>query len=256
MRNHDYGTSTEDRNVQQATVNLFADMGVQPASLQTGLVAATASTDTTPPTVTVTSPASGASVPGGSVTITGTASDVGGVVGVVEISTNGGTTWRRATGRENWSYTYTATEGAADIRIRAADDSANLSAPITHTFNVQPRVCPCSLWDPASPAGPEDGDTRAIEVGVKFRTDVDGWVTAIRYYKHATNTGTHIGNLWDVNGNNLGSVIFSGESIFRLAGSQPSISCSRNSQHHLYCFLLRIRPLCSLGRLLCIFGSG
>ncbi len=41
--NHDYGTSTEDRNVQQATVNLFADMGVQPASLQTGLVAATAS---------------------------------------------------------------------------------------------------------------------------------------------------------------------------------------------------------------------
>ena len=74
-----------------------------------------------------------------------------------------------------------------------------------------PRVCPCSLWDPASPAGPEDSDTRAIEVGVKFRTDVDGWVTAIRYYKHAANTGTHIGNLWDINGNNLGSVTFSEE---------------------------------------------
>ena len=35
--------------MQQATVNLFADMGVQPATLQAGLVAATASTDTTPP---------------------------------------------------------------------------------------------------------------------------------------------------------------------------------------------------------------
>ena len=33
--------------MQQATVNLFADMGVQPATLQAGLVAATASTDTT-----------------------------------------------------------------------------------------------------------------------------------------------------------------------------------------------------------------
>ncbi len=72
-------------------------------------------------------------MPGGSVTISGTASDVGGVVGVVEISTNGGSTWRRATGRANWSYTYTATEGAADIRVRAADDSVNLSDP-NHSY--------------------------------------------------------------------------------------------------------------------------
>ena len=39
--------STPDAAMQQATVNLFADMGVQPATLQAGLVAATASTDTT-----------------------------------------------------------------------------------------------------------------------------------------------------------------------------------------------------------------
>ena len=43
------GTPTDAR-MQQATVNLFADMGVQPATLQAGLVAASASTDTTPPT--------------------------------------------------------------------------------------------------------------------------------------------------------------------------------------------------------------
>ena len=34
--------------MQQATVNLFADMGVQPATLQSGLVAGTASADSTP----------------------------------------------------------------------------------------------------------------------------------------------------------------------------------------------------------------
>ena len=42
--------------MQQATVNLFADMGVQPTTLLTGLVAASASTDTSPPTSTITSP--------------------------------------------------------------------------------------------------------------------------------------------------------------------------------------------------------
>src|SRR4029077_5228237 len=56
---HDHAGPTADANMQQATVNLFADMGVQPASLQSGLVAVTASTDTTAPTATITSPAAG-----------------------------------------------------------------------------------------------------------------------------------------------------------------------------------------------------
>jgi VCBS repeat-containing protein len=201
--NHDRGVSTEDPNMQQATVNLFADMGVQPTTLQANLVAATTSTDTTPPTVAVTSPASGASVPGGSVTITGTASDAGGVVGVVEISTDDGTTWQRATGRESWSHTYTATEGTADVRVRAADDSVNLSDPITHTFEVEPRVCPCSIWpDTATPTTINENDNQpgGIEVGVKFQASEDGYITGLRYYWVSGDTGTHTGNLWAVNG--------------------------------------------------------
>ncbi|MGA2013185.1 MAG: N,N-dimethylformamidase beta subunit family domain-containing protein, partial [Solirubrobacteraceae bacterium] len=71
-----------DPNMEQATVNLFADMGnVQPATLESGLVAATESTDHTPPTSTITSPSSGASYSdGSSVTVTGTATDSGGGV--------------------------------------------------------------------------------------------------------------------------------------------------------------------------------
>ena len=46
--------------MQQATVNLFADMGAQPATLCRGLAAASASTDTTAPTSTITSPTQGA----------------------------------------------------------------------------------------------------------------------------------------------------------------------------------------------------
>ena len=42
--------------MRQATVNLFADMGVQPATLQAGLHRGDASTDTPPPRPTITSP--------------------------------------------------------------------------------------------------------------------------------------------------------------------------------------------------------
>ncbi len=91
--NHDRGAGVPtDLRMRQATVNLLADMGVQPVTLQNDLVAATISTDTTAPTSTITSPANGATVQQGtSVTITGTASDAGGgIVGGVEVSVDGG----------------------------------------------------------------------------------------------------------------------------------------------------------------------
>ena len=53
-------------SMQQATVNLFADMGVQPQTLISGLVGASGSTDTTAPTSTITSPSAGATVQDGS----------------------------------------------------------------------------------------------------------------------------------------------------------------------------------------------
>src|SRR5882672_9346422 len=129
---HDLSGTSADVNMQQATVNLLADMGVQPATLQGGLVPAVASTDTTPPTSAITSPSSGSTVsPGSSVTISGTAVDSGGgVVGAVEISADGGTTWHPAAGRENWSYITTSTNaGTVNVRSRAADDSGNLEVP-------------------------------------------------------------------------------------------------------------------------------
>jgi hypothetical protein len=137
--NHDRGNTAADPRMRQATVNLLADMQVQPATLQTPLVAASASTDATAPTSTITAPASGASLaPGASVTITGTASDSGGVVGGVEVSTDGGTTWHRASGRASWSYGWTATgTGTVTLMSRAVDDSGNLQGtPASRTVTV------------------------------------------------------------------------------------------------------------------------
>ena len=206
-----------DTAMQQATVNLFADMGAQPATLISGLAPATASTDTTPPTSTITSPAAGASLSDGSaVTISGTATDAGGgVVAGVEISTDGGTTWHPVTTMSTpdtsvtWSYSWIAHGNpTAAIESRAVDDSGNLEKPGTTTVNVN---CPCSIWGAGTTGGTDSGDGNAIEVGVKFKTDVFGVATGIRFYKASTNTGTHIGNLWTSSGQLLASATFTGE---------------------------------------------
>ncbi len=113
-------------------MNLLADMGVQPVTLQSGLVPATRSTDITPPTSIITAPTAGSSFPNGStVTITGTAADAGGgVVAGVEVSVDGGVTWHPATGHANWTYTWTPdTLGPVTIKSRAVDDSGNLETP-------------------------------------------------------------------------------------------------------------------------------
>jgi len=126
-----YGSST-DANMQQATVNLFADMGIQPATLQGGLLMATKSSDTIAPLSNITAPASGSQIRvNTAVSITGTAADSGsGVVGGVEVSTDGGTSWHPAVGRESWTYSWTPTStGNFTIRSRAVDDSGNLETP-------------------------------------------------------------------------------------------------------------------------------
>lgn len=113
--------------LRQATVNLFADMGVFAATLQNGLVAASQSTDTTAPASIIVSPAANATVVrGASVTVAGTASDSGGAVAGVEFSDDA-TRWHPANGRASWSYAWTAPllTGASQLRSRATDDSAN-----------------------------------------------------------------------------------------------------------------------------------
>jgi hypothetical protein len=62
-----------------------------------------------------------------------------------------------------------------------------------------------------TPAIVDGGDPGAVELGVKFRSDVAGTITGIRFYKSAANTGTHIGNLWSTAGAQLATVTFTGE---------------------------------------------
>jgi hypothetical protein len=220
--NHDnsfgFPTPAPSSEMQQAMVNLFADMGIQPATLQSGLTLATKSTDTTPPTSTITFPTAGSTVTlGNPVTITGTAADSGGgVVGGVEVSVDGGTTWHLAPGRESWSYIWTPGQvGPATLKSRAVDDSGNLETPSAgNSVTVASRNSGETLFTVQTPVlvNVSDGPGVNYELGTAFSSGAPGYVTAVRFWKASNETGTHTGHLWTAGGQSLGSVTFTNES--------------------------------------------
>ena len=192
-------------------VNLFADMGVQPETLQASLVLAQASSDHTSPTAVITSPTGGASVnQGQTVTITGTAADVGGRVAGIEVSTDGGATWHPAAGTTNWSYTWTASgPGTHVIEARATDDSVNLqSSPATLSVNVTGSSAPSLFTASNTPAQTNLNDGPQLEVGVKFQSSVAGQITALKFYRSPSDTGSDLLDLWTATGTKLASATF------------------------------------------------
>jgi hypothetical protein len=210
---HDGNGAPADIRMQQAQVNLLADMGAQPDTLAADLVPATQSTDTTPPTATISSPAAGATVPNGSaVTVTGTAVDTGGgIVAAVEVSTDGGDQWHRATGTTTWTYSYLQQGiGAADVRVRAVDDSANF--PATPTVRALTSSGPYTVFGELTPPTPDSGDASSVELGLRLTPSRDGFIAGVRFFKSGANTGAHTGSLWDSSGARLATVAFGDES--------------------------------------------
>jgi methionine-rich copper-binding protein CopC len=208
-----------DPVMQQATINLLADMGAQPATLESDLRPAAASTDTTPPTSTITSPTAGATFTNGTtVTITGTATDSGGGVAAgVEVSTDGGSTWHPVTTMSaaatsvNWSYTWSAADsGPVTIESRGTDDSGNIETPgsgVSVTVN-----CPCGIFGANwAPYVTSANDSSPYELGMKFQSSVPGWVAGVRFYKGTGNGGTHTGSLWTSSGTPLATGQFLNE---------------------------------------------
>ena len=69
-----------------------------------------------------------------------------------------------------------------------------------------------SIWPSSTvPAVIDRGPDRAVQLGVKFRSDVAGTIRGIRFYKAAGNTGTHVGSLWSRGGTRLANATFTNE---------------------------------------------
>lgn len=215
--NHQGPTTSTDRNVQQAMVNMFADMGIQPTTLDASLILATQSTDTLKPTSSISSPIIGASfLEGQHVTITGTAQDFGGgIIAGVEVSTDGGQHWFKATGRESWSYNWVVqASGTYTVMSRAVDDSVNLEAPSTGKQVTVTLPGTQGLWTLAEkPATEVAIDRDPVELGLRFQATTAGSVQGIRFYKGFYNIGDHVVSLWSSDGTLLATGVSTNESL-------------------------------------------
>ena len=197
--NHNNVATTPDVSIQQATINLFTDMNVQPTTIQAGLVFSRPSTNIVAPTTTISTPTAGANFTAGvPVTITGTATAASGsMVAGVEVSTDGGHTWYAATGRTSWSYTWTPpATGPVVITSRAADDGNNVGAP-SAGVSVMVTLAP----------------TSATGLVADYNFD-EGSGTIVHDLSGNGNTGTLSNVAWAASGHSSGGLSFNGTNSY------------------------------------------
>jgi hypothetical protein len=83
------------------------------------------------------------------------------------------------------------------------------------TTAATPSATTFTIWEPPhdTPDDPVfDEDAAAVEVGLKFRSERNGLITGVRFYKGGSeNDGEHVGHLWASDGTPLGAVTFTNE---------------------------------------------
>jgi len=113
------------------------------------------------------------------------------------------------------SNTAVATIAAGGLTTAVASGSTTISATsagIAGSTQLTVVQAATSIWQSTTVPGLVDGGAdKKVELGVKFRSDVAGKITGIRFYKAAANTGTHVGNLWTSTGTKLATATFTGE---------------------------------------------
>ena len=111
------------------------------------------------------------------------------------------------------------------------------SCPPLTGLNASPGTN-VSIFTTQTPTG-NPGQDAPVELGVKFRSSVAGYITGIRFYKTSGYSGTHIGELYSYPG---GAQACSGHfyrrNSQRLANYVFCLSGRHYCQHHLYCRFL------------------
>jgi hypothetical protein len=102
------------------------------------------------------------------------------------------------------------TRAAARVAVLALLAALGQATVQPATAAVPTGEGPYTIFGDTAPIGAYC-DNLAVELGVKFRTDVDGWITGVRFYKGPGNGGTHTGSLWTASGELLASGTFSAE---------------------------------------------
>ena len=99
----------------------------------------------------------------------------------------------------------TDTYRSANFWVDVVLGSAVAPPPVTGTTYT--------LWNNSTtPVNVNSGDGRAMEVGMKFKSDVAGSVSGVRFYKATQNNGVHNVSLWAADGTLLARALSTGES--------------------------------------------
>ena len=99
------------------------------------------------------------------------------------------------------SFTYAVSDGRGGTASASVSLAVNTaSASIVSLFSSNPTPSITSVNDPNS-----------VELGFKFQASGTGDVTGLRFYKGASNTGTHVANLWTSTGTLLATATFTNE---------------------------------------------
>jgi hypothetical protein len=135
------------------------------------------------------------------------------------------------------TYTMTLKGGSATPHITDTSGTP-LASDYTWSFTTAPAAPPptnLSIWAPSvTPGNPIISDGGPLEVGLKFRSDIGGYITGVRFYKGgASNGGTHVGHLWSSSGTQLGTVTFTNETTsgWQQALFQTPIAITANTTY-------------------------
>ncbi|HUI53566.1 MAG TPA: SBBP repeat-containing protein, partial [Bryobacteraceae bacterium] len=120
------------------------------------------------------------------------------------------------------SVTVTAGSTSAAFNAASGTVASSQSATVTATLGsssqsaaislvAQGSATSVSIWSSSVVPGNPWYNASPLTLGLKFRSDVTGTITGIRFYKGAGNTGTHIGLLYSSSGTLLGQATFINE---------------------------------------------
>lgn len=112
--------------------------------------------------------------------------------------------------------TYTVTFKGGPNAPHITDEAGTpLASDYTLSFTTAPapQITTSTIFAPADmPDNPMAIDQSSRELGLKFRSDKDGLIAGVRFYKGGpANGGQHLGRLWTIDGTLLGSVAFANE---------------------------------------------
>jgi uncharacterized protein YkwD len=100
--------------------------------------------------------------------------------------------------------------------LTATNANGTKTASVTVTVNTPtttppPSTSSISMWPSTSYPTMYLSAGGPLELGVKFRSDVAGKITGIRFYKLSSDTGVHTGSLWSTDGRLLATGTFTSE---------------------------------------------